>query len=308
LVPEFNADIIGEADAAADAELIALSIDTMLALGFKKGDFIIRASDRESWLRFCSENNIEDSTAFLQVIDKIERFKPDVLAEQLAKFNLTETQVRDFINDPSNASPSFQQIQADITARGLEDYLELDLTIVRGLAYYTGTVFEIFDTSKSMRAIAGGGRYDDLLKSLSENAIDLPCTGFAMGDVVIKNFIEETPHALMQLEAWLQNQPACDVYVVVADENNRSAALQTLAILRNAGIKTDIALTPTKIPKQFKAAQNTGATYALVIGSEFPKTQLKNLESRTEETLETSENIAQLIHQKLNNPSGPLIA
>ncbi|SHJ81454.1 histidyl-tRNA synthetase [Rubritalea squalenifaciens DSM 18772] len=305
---QFNADIIGEADPAADAELIALAIDTMLALGFTKKDFVIRASDRESWLRFCSERGIEDTTAFLQIIDKIERDKPEVLAEKLAKYDLTEEQVREFINDPANASPAFQQIQADLTARGLGEYLQLDLTIVRGLAYYTGTVFEIFDTSKSMRAIAGGGRYDELIKGLSDGAVDLPCTGFAMGDVVIRNFIEETPHALMQLECWLQNQPACEVYVVVADEDQRPNALKAIADLRTAGIKVDFSMTPTKFNKQFKSAQSSGARFALIIGAEYPEMQLKILESRTEVTISAEESVVEVIQERLTQPDGPLIA
>jgi len=95
---QFNADIIGESGAGADAELIALSIDTML-----------------------------------QIIDKIEREKPEVLTEKLAKFDLTEAEVREFIDNPENASDEFKQIEADLTARGFGDYIELDLTIVRGI-------------------------------------------------------------------------------------------------------------------------------------------------------------------------------
>lgn len=298
---QFNADIIGEADPAADAELIALAIDTMLALGFQEGDFVIRASDREPWLRFCAENGIEDTTAFLNVIDKIERFKSEVLTEQLAKFNIQENQVRNFINDPSNASPAFQQVKADLTARGLGDFLELDLTIVRGLAYYTGIVFEIFDNSKSMRAIAGGGRYDDLLKSLSEGSTDLPCTGFAMGDVVIRNFIEETPHAQMQMEAYLQSRPACELYVVIADDEKRPDALAIITALRAEGIPIDYSLTPTKFNKQFKSAQNSGARHALIIGEEFPEVQLKNLDQRTETTIQVDQTFIDTILEAIES-------
>ncbi|MFT5882077.1 MAG: histidyl-tRNA synthetase, partial [Crocinitomicaceae bacterium] len=156
------------------------------------------------------------------------------------------------------------------------------LTIVRGLAYYTGTVFEIFDTSHSMRAVAGGGRYDDLLKSLSNGVVDLPCTGFAMGDMVIRNFVEETPHAKAKMEAWIKTQNPCDIYVVVADEEQRFNALKVVTELRNAGHKVEYAMTETKFNKQFKTADKLGAKYTVIVGSEFPELQLKNLAERTE--------------------------
>ena len=305
---QFNADIIGEAGPGADAELIALAIDTMLALGFTSDDFILRASDRESWLAFCEDHKIEDTTAFLQIIDKIERNKPEVIAEKLAKFDLTEEIVREFINNPENASPAFKEIQANLEARGLGSYIELDLTIVRGLAYYTGTVFEIFDTKKSMRAIAGGGRYDDLIKSLSNGAADLPCTGFAMGDVVIRNFIEETPQALMQMEAWLSTQNSCDVYLIVADETKRLDAVKVLADLRNVGIKADTTMGALKINKQFQKAEQSGARFAVVFGQEFPELKVKILESRTETTIHANTPVIEAIENLLDGNDGPILA
>lgn len=305
---QFNADIIGEAGPGADAELIALAIDTMLALGFTADDFVIRASDRESWLTFCEANNIEDTNGFLQIIDKIERDKPEVIAEKLSKYNLTEEFVREFINNPDNASDAFKEIQANLTARGLGNYVELDLTIVRGLAYYTGTVFEIFDIKKSMRAVAGGGRYDDLIKSLSNNAADLPCTGFAMGDVVIRNFIEETPQALMQMEAWLSTQNSCDVYLVVADETKRPDALKVLADLRNSDIKADAPMAALKINKQFKKAEESGARFAVVFGEEFPELKVKILESRSETTIHADTPVVEAIEKLLDGDDGPILA
>ncbi len=206
---QFNADILGEASSSADAELISLAIDTMLALGFKEDDFVIRASDRESWLGFCSANQISDTAGFLPLIDRLEKIKPEILDKKLAEFGVTRELVDAFIANPENASAAFREIQDNLNARGLGQFLELDLTIVRGLAYYTGAVFEIFDKKKSMRAVAGGGRYDGLLSTLSDGAADLPATGFAMGDMVIRNFIEETPNAKMAMEAWMQRNPAC---------------------------------------------------------------------------------------------------
>jgi histidyl-tRNA synthetase len=305
---QFNADILGEASASADAELIALSIDTMLALGFKEGDFVIRASDRQSWLNFCDNHNISDPSEFLPIIDRLEKLKPEVIDEKLAEFGVTRKQVDAFISDPANASDDFRTIQADLTSRGLGQFLELDLTIVRGLAYYTGAVFEIFDIQKSMRAVAGGGRYDGLLATLSNGSADLPATGFAMGDMVIRNFIEETAHAKMEMEAWMARNPACDVYLVIADEDQRADALGVLAQLRRAGISTDYPMSRLNVGKQFKKAEQSGARFALVIGAEFPEMQLKILTSRTEETIQPNTDIITSIQKHLHSPDGPLIA
>lgn len=305
---QFNADILGESSAAADAELIALAIDTMLALGFREGDFVIRASDRESWLAFCAENSISEPAEFLPLIDRLEKLRPEVLDEQLAAFNVTRAQVDAFIADPGNASSAFREIEANLEARGLGQFLELDLTIVRGLAYYTGAVFEIFDQKKSMRAVAGGGRYDGLLSTLSDGAADLPATGFAMGDMVIRNFIEETPNANMAMQAWMQRNPACDVYLVVADESKRTEALGILSRLRSAGISADFSMSQLNVGKQFKKAEQSGARFALVIGAEFPEMQLKILSFRTEETIHPNTDIVEAVQKHLDSPDGPLLA
>jgi len=304
---QFNADIIGESGAGADAELIALSIDTMLELGFTGNDFVIRASDRASWLQFCDERGITDTGAFLQIIDKWERDPSEARVKKLSEYDLTEVEVTDFINNTDNASDEFKQIEADLNARGLGDYIELDLTIVRGLAYYTGTVFEIFDKAKSMRAIAGGGRYDDLIKVISNGSTDLPCTGFAMGDVVIRNFIEETPHALMQLEAWLQRQTPCEVYVIVADEDQRLAAVKTVAELRNQGTRVGYTMSKLKIQKQFQKAEQSGARYAIVVGNEYPELTLRNLETRGEEKIHPNSDMIAIMRTKLSGDDGPII-
>ncbi|MEI6177322.1 MAG: histidine--tRNA ligase [Verrucomicrobiota bacterium] len=307
---QFNVDILGEAGPAADAELIALAIETMLAFGFVAGDFVVRASDRNAWIDFASRNGVADASMadFLNIVDKIEREKPEVLAQKLAAFSLTIDQVRAFIADPANASPAYLAIRDDLTARGLGGFIELDLSIVRGLAYYTGVVFEVFDSKKSMRAVAGGGRYDTLVATISDGAVDLPATGFAMGDYVIRNLIEETTHAAMQMEVWLQrNAAACDVFVVVADETKRPEALKLVTDLRRAGISTDFPLNPAKVAKQFQSAEKSGARFALIVGAEYPELKLKVLSSRAEESGHAS-SAADWLTDRLQQPDGPLLA
>ncbi|MEX1048681.1 MAG: histidine--tRNA ligase [Akkermansiaceae bacterium] len=307
---QFNVDILGEAGPAADAELIALAIETMLAFGFEAGDFVVRVSDRMAWTDFAAAKGIPDENIpeFLGIIDKIEREKPELLAEKLAKFSLTPEAVRAFIADPANASSAYLAIHEDLAARGFVDYVELDLSIVRGLAYYTGVVFEVFDSKKSMRAVAGGGRYDTLISTISNGAVDLPATGFAMGDYVIRNLIEETTHAAMQMEVWLQrNAAACDVFVVIADETKRAQCLRLVTDLRRAGISADLPLGTPKVAKQFQSAEKSGARFALVVGAEYPELKLKILASRTEETGNAATAIDWL-SDRLLQPDGPLLA
>jgi histidyl-tRNA synthetase len=307
---QFNVDILGEASPAADAELIALAIETMRNLGFVAGDFIVRVSDRAAWISFANQHGIDPERIpdFLGIIDKIEREKPDVLETKLAAFGLTTPQVRAFIADPSGASEAYLSIRRDLTARGLGEFIELDLSIVRGLAYYTGVVFEVFDSRKSMRAVAGGGRYDTLVSTISDGATDLPATGFAMGDYVIRNLIEETPHALIRMEAWLQRiAVSCEVFVVVADETKRPEALAAVTTMRDAGVCVDLSLTPAKVGKQFQRAEQSGARFALVIGAEYPTAKLKILSSRSEESGDATQ-LADWITNRLTEPDGPLLA
>lgn len=306
---QFNVDILGEAGPQADAELIALAIDTMRAFGFGSEDFMVRVSDRQAWLDFASEHAIDEEQVpeFLQVIDKLERAKPEVSREKLQSFGLELEKVEDFIRNPESASFAYESIHADLEARGLAEFIELDLSIVRGLAYYTGVVFEVFDRKKSMRAVAGGGRYDTLVSTISDGGVDMPATGFAMGDYVIRNFIEETTDPRMQMEVWLQRQAAaCDVYLVLADDTKRPEALGILSELRSAGISCDMAFTAAKVGKQFQRAEQSGARFALVVGSELPELKLKVLACRTEENCHVL-GLADWLTDRLQQPDGPLL-
>ena len=307
---QFNVDIVGEAGPQADAELIALAIDTMLAFGFQQGDFIVRVSDRQAWVDFATLRGVKEEgvTDFLQIIDKLEREKPEVTEQKLAALGLSSGEVYAFISNPESASASFETIRAELNARGLGDYLSLDLSIVRGLAYYTGVVFEVFDSRKSMRAVAGGGRYDTLVETISDGSVSMPATGFAMGDYVIRNLIEETAHTDLLMAAWMQrNAAACEVYLVLADDSKRPEALEILSELRNAGISCDLPFTAAKVNKQFQSAEKSGARFALVIGSELPELKLKVLSSRIEEPCHVL-GLADWLKDRLKEPDGPLLA
>ncbi len=307
---QFNVDILGEAGPGADAELIALAIETMLSFGFVEGDFVVRVSDRNAWLKFAEGKGVdgEKVSDFLGLVDKLEREKPEVLKEKLAAFEMTLEEVQAFVENPENASQAYEVIREDLTARGFGNFVELDLSIVRGLAYYTGIVFEVFDSTKSMRAVAGGGRYDTLVGTISNGAVDMPATGFAMGDYVIRNLIEETPHAAMQMEVWLQrNAAGCEAYMVIPDECRRADALALVTELRRAGISVDLPLSSVKVAKQFQAAEKSGARFAVIIGEEFPQVKIKILANRSEVECDADELVAWMM-QHLTEPDGPLLA
>ena len=188
------------------------------------------------------------------------------------------------------------------------DYIEVDLSIVRGLAYYTGVVFEIFDTKRSLRAVAGGGRYDTLASTLTNGKTDLPAIGFAMGDVVIGLFVEECAPAIRKFESWRQRNASCDIYLVIDDEEKRPDALALVQELREADIRVDYALTKTKFDKQIKAASATLAPYALVVGDKFPELILRNLNARAQESIHPNTDTVAYLQDKLANPGGPLLA
>ncbi|MDG2124202.1 MAG: ATP phosphoribosyltransferase regulatory subunit, partial [Verrucomicrobiales bacterium] len=271
-----------------------------------------RVSDRNAWLTFAAANNIADDRIpeFLQVIDKLEREKPEKSDEKLNAFGLSLDAVQQFIAEPDTASPAFATLLTDLRARGLDRFIKLDLGIVRGLAYYTGVVFEVFDLRQGMRAVAGGGRYDNLCELIGGKGAARPACGFAMGDVVIADLIRATPTANAQLTGYLSEALAFDAYIVVADEEKRSDAISVVQKLRTAGFRVEFPLTPTKVGKQFQAAENLQARTAVVIGNEFPTLKLKNLATRTETEL-TEPNLVQSLSELQTNdlpPDAPLIA
>ena len=281
---QLNCDILGEPSPAADAELVAVVIDLLRGFGLGEKDFVVRLSSRTAWQEFFARagGQPEDEYEFFQIVDKAERNPPEKTDAALAKFGLTAQQVLDFMRSKT-ATAELAPILADLTARGLGGFVEIDYAIVRGLAYYTGVVFEVFDRSKNERALAGGGRYDKLLSLMSDGKTDLPALGFGMGDVVLANLINDTPAAKAQLDAWLARERAADVYVVIAKEERRPEALALVQRLRDAGQRTDFPLTAAKIGKQFQTAEQLGARIAVLVGDEWPQVKVKTLATREEQ-------------------------
>lgn len=290
---QLNCDLIGEASPAADAEVIALAIDLMRACGLTADDFFVRVNDRNVWLDFLKARGVaatERVADFLQIIDKIERERPEITAQKLADFGVTCEEIDTFLDKPaSELGGALGAVEADLRARGLADYVTFDPRIVRGLAYYTGVVFEMFDRGRKSRALAGGGRYDELIGLVSDGAVKHPALGFAVGDVTLLDLLRELPHTAALLDAAVRDASAPEVYVVVADEAFRPQALGLVGELRAAGRRVDFALTAAKVGKQFQAAEATGARYAAVVGNEWPQVKLKTLATREETAVDAGE-------------------
>lgn len=281
---QFNADIIGESSPQADAEIIALAIDLMRAFGFTAENFVVRLSDRKAWMDFLASRGCDDAACrvALACADKLEREPEEKLNAKLAPTGLSVADLKAFI--AAGSPEAFAPVMEALAARSLTGFVQPDLSIVRGLAYYTGVVFEIFDRSKNLRALAGGGRYDGLIKGLSDGHVDLPAIGFGMGDVVLGHLIDENPAAAARLQSALAS--SCDAYIVIADESKRPEALQIVQSCRELGLITDFPLKSAKIGKQFQEAEHLGARHAIIIGQEWPQVKLKHLATRAEETLD----------------------
>ena len=277
---QLNCDIVGESDFAADVELIALCIDILRAFGFTEKDFVVRISDREFWTDFLRQQKLpsEKWEEVLQTIDKSEREPRDTTVEKLGQ--LADPVLS--ILEKGGQSGKLDRLVDDLGARGLADYVDIDVRIVRGLAYYTGTVFEVFDRAGKLRAIAGGGRYDRLIEQLSDAAVAMPALGFAMGDVVLGELIKKTARASEAMEQAIATEQKIDIYIVIAKETRRGDALAQIQQLRDRGYRVDYPLTATKVPKQFQTAEDVGASLALLYGDEWPQVKVKKLATREE--------------------------
>lgn len=284
---QFNADIIGESDPAADAEIVALLIESLRALGLGAEDFVIRLSSRLAWQKFFSDRCSNETLAyeFYQAIDKLEREDETVSRTKLEKIGIQLDDVRAFIA-ASVPTPELQVVLDNLAARGLGEFVKIDYNVIRGLAYYTGVVFEAFDRKGEFRAIAGGGRYDNLIKLMSGGKVDLPALGFGMGDVVLLELLRAR-NLLPKFSSGL------DVFFLIEDESLRPESLRVIQNLRGAGLSVDYSFTALKSDKQFKRALELGAanTCRLEVDAATSGRQarLKSLRTRTEQlvSLET---------------------
>ncbi|MBL9216424.1 MAG: histidine--tRNA ligase [Opitutaceae bacterium] len=303
---QFNADIFGEAGPEAEIELIALLIQCLSGFGLAKDDFLIRLSDRDLWFFYLEALGFNDSQArgVLGAIDRYEKmgdgaFKAytDVhgpLEDSRKQKILGFLQIKGLADLEAALAPfgseklaarlaDWRRVLEGLAAMGLAEFVSVDLAVVRGLAYYTGFVFEAFDRKGDLRALAGGGRYNDLVKKLG--GPDLPAVGFAIGDVTTGLLLEQ--RGLMPAFA-----AAPDVYVVIGGPAERRAALADIQALRAAGVRVEYPFKDSAFGKQFKAAAESGARLALIYGGDElarGAVKLRNLADRSERELPIAE-------------------
>src|SRR5205823_10327805 len=271
---QLNVDIVGESDVTADAELLGVAIDIMREVGLSTDDGRARVSDRRLLRALLERFGIgeKELPEVFGIIDKIERQPRQVSAEKLsalgvsnesteALFSLLEGVTLDALRARYGDTPAIAERLADLERYytyledlGVAEWVQLDLSIVRGLAYYTGIVFELFDAQGEFRAICGGGRYDNLLKSLG--GIDLPALGFGMGDVVLGELLRSRGLSDVPI-----GEP--DFWVAAADEGDFRDVIVASTQLRRAGASVEYALRPQTLSKQRKAAYSAAATYFL---------------------------------------------
>jgi len=289
---QLNVDIVGEADVTADAELLAVAIEIMREVGLGPEDVRARVSDRRllrGLLRVLGA--AEDQVpAIFAAIDKIERRPAQVTREALTAAGLSEDAInrvvaltgdvtldaleREYGSDAELAKlfADLRRYEGCLSALGVAEWVKLDLKIVRGLAYYTGIVFELFDAKGELRAICGGGRYDNLLSSLG--SVDLPALGFGMGDVVLTELLRE--------RGYLQDHASVaqpDFWIAADEESHRAHVAAVATVLRRAGASVEYALREQSLSKQRKASHSAGATYFVTLAPDFVTTRQIMVES-----------------------------
>jgi len=287
---QLNVDIVGETDVTADAELLAVAIDIMREFGLSPDDVRARVSDRRLLRALLESLGIDEERlpAVFGVVDKFERQPRTVSAEKLASigvspeaterlFSLMRGTTLTTLRNQYGSTPAVAERLADLERYhqyleqlGVADWVVLDLSIVRGLAYYTGIVFELFDARGEFRAICGGGRYDTLLSALGD--VELPALGFGMGDVVLGELLRA--RGLGDVPT---GQP--DFWIASAEDGRVSEIMTVASLLRRRRAAVEYALRPQSLSKQKRAALSAGASYLVVLADDFTQSRKIELQS-----------------------------
>jgi histidyl-tRNA synthetase len=273
---QLNVDLIGEADVTADAELLAVAVEVMRSCGLSSSDVRARVSDRRLLRAILATLDVADENvaAVFGVIDKLDRQPRDVSRGKLAELGMTPEHIESLLgvmgevtlddierqfsssDEVGSLVGELRRYFAYLEALGVLDWVTIDLKIVRGLAYYTGIVFELFDAKGELRAICGGGRYDTLLQSLG--GVDLPALGFGMGDVVLAELLRDRGLLSPRVEG-------PQVWVAAEGPATQGDVRRAATALRHHGVSVEYALRAQPLMKQVKAAKSAGATWVLTL-------------------------------------------
>ena len=268
---QWNCDIVGEKSPMAEAELIGVLCLGLSLLGLGPKDVVVKVSDRSWWDTFLEKQGVgeKERPTVLRTLDRLEGATAEQRREKLGAL---AGAVEAVWEGKSADSEAVGQVRKGVEALGYGDWCETDYRVVRGLAYYTGVVFEVHDRAGKLRAVAGGGRYDDLLKRLGGE--DLPAVGFGMGDAVLAELLREKKIAMPQ-------SAGAEIFIV-AEAKEQAMALQITGQLRRSGFSVDYDPGAGKWGKQLEMAEAKGARWALLVGREVAegKLGLKELASR----------------------------
>jgi histidyl-tRNA synthetase len=306
---QWNIDIIGVDDVLADAEVIFTTIDYLRQIGLTEKDIKVKISSRELLAGFLKSLGIpEQKLGDLYVLlDKSAKLPADVfeelLIEQVQEKKITD-KILEFMVEQSSeqmanmTSPNESTNSAMehlikvfnyLESMGIGDFCVFDPGIVRGLAYYTGIVFEVHDAVGQLRAICGGGRYDNLLKDFGGPSI--PATGMGMGDCVLEILLREKGILEKQL------QPnTMDFFVAYVDEAYKDEAVKITMELRSKGLKANFSYKAAKLNKQLKQASEQNSQNCIIIGDEFKnkKLAIKDMATGHQEEKELDKFLAEL--------------
>jgi len=297
---QWNIDLIGSKSPEADAELIAICAEFFKQIGLSPDKVKVFINDRRLMDKKLSELGVDDllKKNTLKIIDRQDKMDHSTWKMYALDNGLSEEQFIGLTKILSNVdlyqeSDELQTIFSALESLGVQEYVQFDPKIVRGLDYYTGVVFEARDVGKSTRAILGGGRYDDLVKDVGGDP--LTGVGFAMGDVVLPIILKQ-----YGLIPDLQVNPT-QILVTIFDEDLMQVSITTSAILRREGFSVQTYPEPAKIGKQLKFADRNGVKFALVIGPEEKEqgiVQVKDMKTREQSSV-SMEGLVNYIKAKL---------
>lgn len=298
---QWNIDMLGESGAIADAEVIAVAVDLLRELGVGPELVKVKLSHREVVRQVLTSLGVPDdkmNDAFT-LLDAKDKLPPEVFAEKAKALGLGDEQVQRFdamcsqtyavgeidkLRDAAGIDDALDDLVAidqTLAGFGLADWCVYDLGIVRGLAYYTGTVFELHVTTGKERALGGGGRYDKLIELFGGPA--MPGVGFGMGDVVLTNLLEDENLLPPEL-----TQPKPDAYVIAVTKAGDAQLAGVVSSLRFAGLHTRMNYKATrKVGKLLKDAENCGAKFAIILDDEANNgnASVKNLATGDQQTI-----------------------
>ena len=275
---QLNIDIFGSEDSRSDSEVISCAIKLLCDLGFDESDIEVRISDRRMLHEFLLNLGIDSYQDVLKIIDKREKVSEKDFNEMLTEIGMSATQIKeieDFLNSKgnflksienlskiykgegiSNVIESLRKIAENLNDRGYEKFTTFDPSIVRGLDYYTGMVFEVHDRKREFRALFGGGRYDNLAELFGGEHI--PAVGFGMGDAVLELMMRRK-------NIWPEEKVEIDVFIATIGNVEKEVS-KLLTSLRNSGFRVDFDFMSRNLSNQMKFANKLGASSLLIVG------------------------------------------